>query len=49
MGSGDGIPDYMKDEVQLRIAARGNESTFVVDESAEEIIVSYTGFTKERI
>lgn len=32
--------------MQSRIASRGTESTFVVDESAEEVIVTYTGFTK---
>lgn len=41
----EGIPDYMEQEVQARIGARGNESTFVVDELEKEIIVTYTGFT----
>lgn len=39
------IPDYMEDNVREMIAARGRESTFLVDESDEEVIVSYTGFT----
>lgn len=42
----DGIPDYMEEEINSRIAARGNESTLIVNESEEEVIVSYTGFTK---
>lgn len=38
------IPEYLVDEDRERIAARGTETTFVVDESAEEFIVAYTGF-----
>ena len=41
----DQIPSFLEDEVRSRIASRGTESTFVVDESSEEVIVSYTGFT----
>lgn len=41
----EGVPAFMEEEVQSRIAARGSESTFVVDESAGEVIVAYTGFT----
>lgn len=39
------IPSYLEDDVRERIAATGTESTFLVDESTEEVIVSYTGFT----
>ena len=41
----DQIPSFLEDEVRSRIASRGTESTFVVDESSEEVIVSHTGFT----
>ena len=41
----DQIPSFLEDEVRSRIASRGTESTFIVDESSEEVIVSYTGFT----
>lgn len=39
------IPSYLEDDVQERIAARGSETTFLVDESVEEVIVSYTKFS----
>lgn len=42
----DEIPVYIEDEVRSRIAAKGNESTLIVDESKEEFILAYTGFTK---
>ena len=41
----DQIPSFLEDEVRSRIASRGTESTFIVDESSEEVTVSYTGFT----
>lgn len=41
----DQIPSFLEDEVRSRIASRGTESTFIVDESSEEVIVSHTGFT----
>lgn len=41
----DDLPDYVKGEVQKRIAAGGKESTLIVDETEEEILLRYTGFT----
>lgn len=39
------IPHFLDGDVRERIAARGRESTFLVDEAAEEVLVAYTGFT----
>lgn len=42
----DEIPGYIEEEVRARIAASGNESTLIVDESEQEFILAYTGFTR---
>jgi hypothetical protein len=36
----------MKDEVRNRIGAGADGSTLIIDESEEEVILGYTGFTK---
>ena len=42
----DDVPDYVKEEVRNRIGAGGDGSTLIVDESEEEYLLGYTGFTK---
>jgi len=42
----DDVPDYVEEEVQNRIGAGGDGSTLIVDESEEEFLLGYTGFTK---
>ena len=42
----DDVPDYIEEEVRNRIGAGGDGSTLIVDESEEEYLLGYTGFTK---
>lgn len=42
----DDVPDYVEEEVRNRISAGGDGSTLIVDESEEEYLLGYTGFTK---
>lgn len=42
----DDIPNYIEEEVRNRIGAGGDGSTLIVDESEEEYLLGYTGFTK---
>lgn len=41
----DDAPDYLKEEVRNRVGAGGDGSTLIVDESEEEYLLGYTGFT----
>lgn len=42
----DEIPEYLEEEVRNRIGAGADGSTLIVDESREEVILAYTGFTR---
>ncbi|WP_353634727.1 hypothetical protein ABSL23_03535 [Halobacterium sp. NMX12-1] len=42
----DDVPDYVEEEVRNRIGAGGDGSTLIIDESKEEYLLGYTGFTK---
>lgn len=45
MDSLDDVPEYIEDDVRKRIAANSQEATLIVDESKEEVLLAYTGFT----
>jgi hypothetical protein len=42
----DDVPDHVEEEVRNRIGAGADGSTLIVDESEEEYLLGYTGFTK---
>jgi hypothetical protein len=42
----DEVPEYIEDEVRSRVAASGTESALIVDDSQQEFLLAYTGFTK---
>lgn len=42
----DEIPDYIEEQVRNRIGAGGGGSTLIVDDSAEEFLLGYSGFTR---
>jgi len=41
----DEIPEYIETEVRNRIGAGADGSTLIVDESREEVLLGYKGFT----